>query len=270
MYCRKCWGSSSAVVSPRVGRVELGLDVLHQVEQGAADVAAGLGSAVPDVSAGEAAMLVAVGQFECAGRLARPGHAVKEHAALCALRGQCLAGAEHRLQPAHEPLRLGREGDAQPHFLQNGFSRLLRGGHELQLGCTQTHQDRRGRRQGRIRDVGGDGIAKGKVQCRRQRASLLEQFLVKRQHQVDGKGVAHRVAHGQDGTVQPLRQLLGQARQGCLGGLGQRRSFGPLLARGLAIKPELHAGRGVAARAAVAGVQDQQLQPRPRKVEQPA
>ena len=61
---------------------------------------------------------------------------------------------------------------------------------------------------------------------------------------------------------------LGQARQRRPGGLGQLRSLGPLLADGRSLQPHLLAGRGVAAHAAVAGVQDQQLQPRPRQVQQ--
>ncbi len=254
---------------PQAGGVELALDLKEDVEQLGRDVAARLGGAVPDI-APEAALGVAVGQLQGAGRLARPGHAVQEHAPYRAARGQRLAGAQHGLQAAHKALRLGREGDAQADGGQDKTpGRPLRR-RQVQAGRLPAHQDGRGRRQGRWVPAGRQGLVQGHLQGRGQGLAPVQQLVVQRQHQVGGKAVAHRVAHRQRGAVQPLRQGLGQARQeGGRGGL-HRLPLGALLAPGVLVQAHLGPGRGVAAGAAVAGVQDQQLEPRPRRVQQRA
>ena len=227
------------------------------------------GRPVPDVAL-EPALGVAVREFQGTGRLAAAGDAVEQHPALGAARGQRLAGPQHGLQPAHVPLRLGGKRDAQPDVGQGELLRRPRGQRQLQVRRAGADQDRRGRRQGRTRDVGRQRLVQRQVQRGRQRLVAVQQLFVQRQHQLGGKRIAHRVAHGQGGTVQPLGQRLGQAGQHGLRRLGHRLARGALLPHGQPVQADLDAGRRVAGRAAVAGVQDQQLQPPAGPLQQPA
>ena len=213
VYCRKCFGSSSAAVNPRSGELSWVWMSCIRLNSEPLMSAARLGGPVPDVAL-EAALLVAIRQLERTGGLARPGHAVEEHAALrrCAAPTPGWPGASVAAGPRTVPARFGKPMP-RPTRGRSMDSKSCSG------GTSWSSAARRPTRMGVTGESGGFGVsgssasssarcsAAGNARC------LVQQLLVERQHQVGGELVAHRVAHCQRGTIQPQGQRLGQAGQ---------------------------------------------------------
>ena len=258
----------------QAGHVQLALHLKEKIVERPAHIHPQFRPFEPDI-AHKAPLGVAVGQLQGTGRLARAGHAIEENAPLGVGRGQGLAGPAHGSQPAHKAFRLGGEGDAQTGGGQPAHLKAPAGQGQVQLFGGPAQQNRRGRGEGGIgAALPSQDFGQGQMERAGQGSPFVQQFVVEAAHQVGGEGVAHGVAHGQGRTAQPLGQLLAQAGQKgdphLLVRIFARRGalcpgyLWPVclrLAGGRAVQPDAGTRGGVAGRAAVAGVEDEQLQP---------